>query len=544
MAISTRDAIVSLTGKEEIYMSYCTVTKHPYVTRNQETSHHQAWLFASEEEVIKFNTEEATEKKVAVTGMKLAKSQYLPFFSELYSIGVDAIVWNDGEEKIEIEIKEIAKKPDLSELEPEKRPLYNEELQLAGIYLIQEVKRTVPQSERTEDEKKKMRELDARFCTTLARSEFIMVMLRNEEDPEKVKVPFIKGNEDKIFQPIFSDVLEYQKYVRGEKNALARKVKFQDLVGMKLEQAEGYMLNPAGINMPLTAQLLENIGKRMEAAEAIRKEAFEKLMENSKKLNEIANKLVEFTGKEEIYVAYSAVTRQPYVTCDEESFNDQVWAFATEDEVKDFAKGLATEKKLPVLGMKLEKKNFTSWIDGLHLIGVNAIVWNDGEKKEEIELAEIGNPRDYSNIAPEKRPLINPILQLSAIYFMQEFNRPGVTEEEVDKDYRMELQEEMLVNIVRGEYLMAVEADKEDPNKITIPFVKTKDEKILHPIFSDVLELEKFTKGKKLKVLKFPFNKLPDVMIKDAFAYAINPAGVNVILPREQVFRMAGKPNN
>jgi hypothetical protein len=81
---------------------------------------------------------------------------------------------------------------------------------------------------------------------------------------------------------------------------------------------------------------------------------------------------------------------------------------------------------------------------------------------------------------------------------MQEFNRPNVTPEEVDVDYRQELQEEMLVNIMRGEYLMAVDVDKEDPNKVSIPFVKTKDEKILHPIFSDVHELEKFTKGKKI----------------------------------------------
>ena len=119
--------------------------------------------------------------------------------------------------------------------------------------------------------------------------------------------------------------------------------------------------------------------------------------------------------------------------------------------------------------------------------------------------------------------------------------RTDVTPEEIDADYRQELQEEMLVNIIRGEYLMVVDTDKEDPSKVTIPFVKTKDDKILHPIFSDVQEMEKFTKGKKMRVMKFPFNKLPDVMIKDAFAFTINPNGVNVILPREQVFRMAGK---
>lgn len=541
MAISKKEAVTSLTNKDEIFMSYSTVTKHPYVEWNKETSKNQVWLFASEEEVIAFNTKEAKEKKVAVTGMKLEKAQYLAFFNELYSIGVTAVGWKDGEEQIELELTDIVKAPDLSEIEPQKRPLYNRELQLAGIYFMQEMKRTVPQDERTEDEKKTLRALDGRFCTDLGRSEFIMVMLKNEEDPEKVKVPFVKTKDDKIFQPIFSDVLEYRKYVGNTKDAIGRKVKFKDLLNLKLKNAEGYMLNPAGINMPLTTPLMENISKRMESAEALRKEAYEELKKNGQKLMDIVNKLAEMTGKEEIFVAYSAVTKHSYVTCDEESFNDQVWAFATEEEVKAFAKKVVEEKKQPVVGMKFEKKNFASWIDELYLIGVNAIVWNDGDKKVEFDLAEIGNPRDFSNIPPEKRPLINPVLQLSAIYFMQELNRMNLPQEEIDMEYRQELQEEMLVNVIRAEYLMAVDVDKEDPNKVVIPFIKTKDEKIMHPIFSDIVELEKFTKGKKLRIVKFPFNKLPEVMINDAFAYAINPLGVNIVLPREQVFKMAGK---
>lgn len=541
MAISKKEAVTSLTNKDEIFMSYSTVTKHPYVEWNKETSKNQVWLFASEEEVIAFNTKEAKEKKVAVTGMKLEKAQYLAFFNELYSIGVTAVGWKDGEEQIELELTDIIKAPDLSEIEPQKRPLYNRELQLAGIYFMQEMKRTVPQDERTDDEKKTLRALDGRFCTDLGRSEFIMVMLKNEEDPEKVKVPFVKTKDGKVFQPIFSDVLEYRKYVGNTKDAIGRKVKFKDLLNLKLKNAEGYMLNPAGINMPLTTPLMENISKRMESAEALRKEAYEELKKNGQKLMDIVNKLAEMTGKEEIFVAYSAVTKHSYVTCDEESFNDQVWAFATEEEVKAFAKKVVEEKKQPVVGMKFEKKNFASWIDELYLIGVNAIVWNDGDKKVEFDLAEIGNPRDFSNIPPEKRPLINPVLQLSAIYFMQELNRMNLPQEEIDMEYRQELQEEMLVNVIRAEYLMAVDVDKEDPNKVVIPFIKTKDEKIMHPIFSDIVELEKFTKGKKMRIVKFPFNKLPEVMINDAFAYAINPLGVNIVLPREQVFKMAGK---
>ena len=102
MAITKQEAINSLINKEELFITYSTATRHPYVILDKETSHHQVWLFAEEKDVIAFNTKEVQEKKALVTGMKLEKSQYLPLFSELYAIGVNTVVWNDGEEKIEI----------------------------------------------------------------------------------------------------------------------------------------------------------------------------------------------------------------------------------------------------------------------------------------------------------------------------------------------------------------------------------------------------------------------------------------------------------
>ena len=112
MAITKQEAINSLINKEELFITYSTATRHPYVILDKETSHHQVWLFAEEADVIAFNTKEAQEKKTAVTGMRLEKSQYLPFFSELYSIGVNAVVWKEGEESLAIEIKDIIEPPE------------------------------------------------------------------------------------------------------------------------------------------------------------------------------------------------------------------------------------------------------------------------------------------------------------------------------------------------------------------------------------------------------------------------------------------------
>ena len=49
-----------------------------------------------------------------------------------------------------------------------------------------------------------------------------------------------------------------------------------------------------------------------------------------------------------------------------------------------------------------------------------------------------------SKIEPAKRPLLNPTLELSGIYFMQELRRP------VEKDQHgnlRELEEELIVNL-------------------------------------------------------------------------------------------------
>lgn len=58
---------------------------------------------------------------------------------------------------------------------------------------------------------------------------------------------------------------------------------------------------------------------------------------------------------DEMLVAYSAVTRMPFATCDEESFNDQVWIFTDQDKMKAFAEKYKEEKETDSSGEGAEK---------------------------------------------------------------------------------------------------------------------------------------------------------------------------------------------
>lgn len=244
----------------------------------------------------------------------------------------------------------------------------------------------------------------------------------------------------------------------------------------------------------------------------------------------------ELQTRDAVYVAYAQATKLPYVKCDEETYNDQAWLFSTEEGIKAFGKKMI-ENKILLMGMKYEKKDYPRLYGTFYAIGVNTVVWVDGEEQIEIDLPDIAKQTDMSQIEPAKRPLLNPTLELSGIYFMQELRRP------VEKDQHgnlRELEEELIVNLRKSEYLIPMNVDPEDPKKINIPYLKNKKDEILQPVFTDVMELEKFTKGQKMRIAKVPFAKLPELMIEKAIAYAVNPLGFNLVLNKDQILKIIG----
>ena len=53
------------------------------------------------------------------------------------------------------------------------------------------------------------------------------------------------------------------------------------------------------------------------------------------------------------------------------------------------------------------------------------------------------------------------------------------------------------------------------------------------------MEFQKFAAERKLGFLKVDFQKMPGLLAKQAKGYVLNPAGINLMLQREQLNRMA-----
>lgn len=237
----------------------------------------------------------------------------------------------------------------------------------------------------------------------------------------------------------------------------------------------------------------------------------------------------------QIFAAFSPVTKMPFVICDPESFNDQIHIFTDESLIQEFSKPYI-EQKNHFTALKVLKEQFLHFYGSLYNIGVTHVVLHDIHAVTELALEEIVRKRqDVENLPPEKQPLTNPALTLTALYFMQEMRRQVPIEQ---KPELAALDEELVANLVRGRFLSAIERDadaKEDDNNFRIPFIKNSNGDAYQVIFTDGTELRKFDPQQKLRPVVISFDDLTKFLLKDAKGYILNPQSFALPLMREQL---------
>ena len=223
----------------------------------------------------------------------------------------------------------------------------------------------------------------------------------------------------------------------------------------------------------------------------------------------------------ELYVIMSGATRLPFVFCDEETFDDEIFLYYRADDAKEKAKELQGKRYASAV-VKLEDKQLLAFYTSLYTMGVNCLAVNSGTDTEiSIQLSDLVIRRKPEELPEGKRPVENPALHLTAIYFMQEMRRQAEPQptEELNK-----LQEELLAHYGKGTFVAAVREDGQ------VLILKQKDGSIYQPLFTDMLEFQKFARGEKMKMAVIPAAKIPEILVGEAKGVVINPFGVNVQL--------------
>ena len=226
---------------------------------------------------------------------------------------------------------------------------------------------------------------------------------------------------------------------------------------------------------------------------------------------------------ETLFCVFSKATNLPYVYCDPDSCNDQIWLFTEER----FAQKLAMvqrQKHVELIVVKMENKQFLTFLTGLFAMGVNAFVLDKGVNAVEIELEQLVKKPDFEAIPPEKRPLQNPQLLLTGCYFAQERQMP---------------EEEMIVNFHRGKVLVPVQvpegAEKVEPKDMKIPFIKLNNGDIYQPVCADASEFQRFNKNKMFKAIAVDSSKVKGMMGEQIKGVMLNPVTLRLLIPKQRV---------
>lgn len=223
----------------------------------------------------------------------------------------------------------------------------------------------------------------------------------------------------------------------------------------------------------------------------------------------------------EFFVMMSACTKAPYVVCDPETFDDEVLLFFTEEEARKELSRL-TEDKIPVTLAKLNTKQMLLFFTSLYTMGVNALlVFQDGETAI-VQIDEIVKRKSQDQMPDGAVWVENPELHLTALYFGQALRSPS---KEDIQSRLAELQEELTAHFKRGKFIFALGREEQGT-----PLVKLKDGNVYQPVFTDVLEFQRFNRENKFRPVVVEGENLPKVLAKEAKGVLLNMMSVNLPL--------------
>lgn len=237
-------------------------------------------------------------------------------------------------------------------------------------------------------------------------------------------------------------------------------------------------------------------------------------------------------------IVFSQITKMPMVFCHEETMDDYIYAYLDEQDALEQVKRLNAEKK-PAAAVSCKDKEVLRFLAELRVTGVNAVCFvqagADGGEAHFLQLTDFLKFPDMESIPPEKRPVENPTLFISMLYFLQELRRPVEREE---KQNIQELEEETSANLSRARLLLPFQEMKEGEGAVKrgVMFLKNEKGEVLFPLFTDGVELRKFMKDKPCGVTVVNMEMVADLFQKgDATGIVVNPAGAQLSLNKKGI---------
>lgn len=265
----TKDAFKkSIPGLAKVYIIYSRLTHLPYVECNEETFDDESFLYTREEDAVEM-AKALTEEKKAAVAVRVENKDLLQTLTGFFTYGINMLVFKTGEEEYRLELKELIKRPDFSKMPEDERPagieqligyhkgypMENPQLQLSMMYFLQELRRGIEKPD-----KEAYAKMEEEMAVNLQRAQYLMPVQEAEKDGSKVlQMMVIKLKDGTGMLPIFTDIQEYIR-LNGKQETKLVLTDLEKMDKMALPaEARGFLLNPAGVGLPLTKEYVARL---------------------------------------------------------------------------------------------------------------------------------------------------------------------------------------------------------------------------------------------------------------------------------------------
>lgn len=247
-----------------------------------------------------------------------------------------------------------------------------------------------------------------------------------------------------------------------------------------------------------------------------------KMSDLIKTMTSLQETLRKIRNCEELYAVVSLCTQMPFVYCDPETYDDEIFVYFDKDGANKGARWLLEEKN-PIQLAKVDKKSRLAFFTSLLPMGVNAVSVDKGLPEEtEFQLDQLIHRQAAEQMPKGQIRIENPELHLTSLYFAQELRKEANPEGKLPEGLK-DLNEELAAYFCRGKYIIAVEEGK------GIPLLQKSGDSY-QPVFTDIREFQKFNREKKYGAAVIEYEKIKEILPPGTKGVAVNPFGANILL--------------
>ncbi len=232
------EVMTALRTSEELYTLIALTTNQPFVQCDPETYDDVVYVYADFED-IKREGMRFIELKHPVRIQKLKKDELLIFYTHLYTMGVNCIVFNGFmENEYKLQLSDLVKRP--AEAAPNgAKWIENSSLHLTALYFMQELRR-----QNLKELTPELKEMQAEIIEHFNKGTFVFAA------GEDNRLPILKHPNGDVYLPVYTDLMEAGKFKTDQPIKLGVLPAAQ-IVKLLPPEAKGIVINPQGVNLQL-----------------------------------------------------------------------------------------------------------------------------------------------------------------------------------------------------------------------------------------------------------------------------------------------------